>query len=88
MADQSAVVRMHAGNGEHQEMDERAVACFAQALDDAGLPAEPRLRRTLQDYFSWATSDLATYHQSADDVPDRLTVPRWGWDGLVSDQGR
>src|SRR5579862_4353036 len=36
IADQSAVVRLHSGNGEHAEMDERAQICFAQALDDAG----------------------------------------------------
>ena len=84
MADQTTVVRMHSGNGEHQEMDERAIACFAEALDDAGLPEDPRLRLTLQDYFRWATSELATYHESADDVPDGLAVPRWSWDGMVT----
>ena len=39
MGDESRVVRMHSGNGEHVEMDERAQICFAQALDDAGIPA-------------------------------------------------
>jgi hypothetical protein len=28
-------------------MDERARACFAQALDDAGFPEDDRLRSTL-----------------------------------------
>jgi truncated hemoglobin YjbI len=37
IGDQSAVVRLHSGNGEHVEMDERAQICFAQALDDVGL---------------------------------------------------
>src|SRR5438093_7022700 len=46
MGNESSVVRMHSGNGEHQEMDERAQTCFAQALDDAGLPDDPRLRST------------------------------------------
>ena len=31
------VVKMHSGNGEHQEMDRRAIACFDDALDDVGL---------------------------------------------------
>jgi len=84
VADQTTVLRMHSGNGEHREMDERAMACFAQALDDAGLPDEPRLRQTLRDYFGWATREMATYHESADDVPAGLTIPRWSWDGLVS----
>ncbi len=84
MADQTSVVRMHSGNGEHREMDERAIACFARALDDAGLPADSRLRRTLLEYFRWATEEMSTYHESADDVPDGLTLPHWTWDGLVS----
>ncbi len=37
MGDESHVLRLHAGNGEHREMDERAQACFAQALDDAAV---------------------------------------------------
>ena len=89
MADQTTVVRMHSGNGEHHEMDERAIACFAEALDDAGLPEDPRLRQTLQDYFRWATSELATYHESADDVPDGLPPPGGpgtGWSPASSHQ--
>src|SRR2546421_3218317 len=40
---ETTVVRTHSGNGEHVEMDERAQTCFALALDDAGLPNDPRL---------------------------------------------
>lgn len=83
MGDQSHVVRLHSGNGEHHEMDERAQLCFAQALDDADLPADPRLRDALTAYFRWATGDLATYPDSADDVPDGLGLARWSWDGPV-----
>src|SRR5687768_11735615 len=32
-----SVVRMHSGNGPHEEMDRRAIECFAAALDDIGL---------------------------------------------------
>jgi hemoglobin len=35
--DETAVVRMHSGNGEHGEMNRRAIACFDQALADVGL---------------------------------------------------
>src|SRR5947208_1415308 len=42
LADHSSVVRLHAGNGEHEEMDRRAIDCFVQALDDAGLPDDVR----------------------------------------------
>jgi len=38
MGDESHVVRLHTGNGPHDEMDARAVDCFAAALDDAGPP--------------------------------------------------
>ena len=60
---------MHSGNGEHVEMDERAQICFALALDDAGLPDDPRLRSTLKAFFRWATDRMSTYPESADDVP-------------------
>ena len=35
--DETSVVRIHSGNGPHEEMDRRAIACFDQAMDDAGL---------------------------------------------------
>jgi hemoglobin len=80
--DETSVVRLHSGNGPHQEMDLRAIACFDQALDDEGLTAEP-LRQVLHDYFAWATTTtMSRYHGSADDVPAGLTIPRWSWDGL------
>ena len=79
---ETSVVRMHSGNGPHEEMDRRAIACFDQALEDVGLTAEP-LRRVLHDYFAWATTtSMARYHRSADDVPKNLAIPRWSWDGL------
>lgn len=34
--DETAVVRIHSGNGPHEEMDRRAIACFDQALQDVG----------------------------------------------------
>ena len=80
--DETSVVRIHSGNGVHDEMDQRAIACFDQALSDAGLTAEP-LRQVLHDYFAWAaTTALARYPQSAGDVPGGLSIPRWSWDGL------
>ena len=83
MGDESRVVRMHSGNGEHLEMDERAQTCFAQALDDAGLPGDPRLRSTLEAYFRWATEAMAAYPRSADDVPAALPLALWSWEGPV-----
>jgi len=80
--DETSVVRIHSGNGPHDEMDQRAIACFDQALEDVGLTAEP-VRQVLHDYFAWATTTtMARYHDSADDVPHGLAIPRWSWDGL------
>jgi len=82
--DESSVVRMHSGNGVHEEMDRRAIACFDQAISDAGLSGDDRLRQALHDYFAWATTTtMSRYHHSADDVPDGLRIPRWSWDGFV-----
>jgi hemoglobin len=82
--DETSVVRIHSGNGPHEEMDQRAIACFDQALEDAGLTGEP-LRQVLHEYFTWATTTtMARYHGSADEVPDNLTMPHWSWDGLQS----
>jgi hemoglobin len=80
--DETSVVRIHSGNGPHEEMDRRAIDCFDQAMQDAGLEAGP-LRRVLHDYFAWATTTtMSRYHESADEVPGGMTVPRWSWDGL------
>lgn len=82
--DESAVVRMHSGMGLHEEMDRRAIACFDQALSDVGLDQESGLAQVLHDYFAWTTNTtMSRYPDSADDVPDGLTVPRWSWDGLI-----
>lgn len=81
--DETSVVRMHSGNGPHEEMDRRAIACFDQALDDAGLASDKRLRDVLHDYFAWATThSMAAYEESAEDVPDGLPLPQWSWSGL------
>ena len=84
--DETSVVRIHSGNGAHEEMDRRAIACFDQALADTGLATDERLGHVLHDYFAWATTTtMARYHRSADDVPDGLAIPRWSWDGLQKD---
>lgn len=84
--DETDVVRIHSGHGIHVEMDERAVACFDRALVDTGLSSDEALSRALHDYFAWATTTtMAMYHESADDVPDGLAIPRWSWDGLQAD---
>lgn len=83
--DETSVLRVHSGNGRHEEMDRRAIACFEQALEDAGLSFSGPLRRVLRDYFAWATTTaMSRYPDSADDVPGGLCIPRWSWNGLQS----
>src|ERR1700735_2839487 len=43
--DETSVVRIHSGNGEHEEMDRRAIACFDQAMQDAGVDSSGPLRQ-------------------------------------------
>lgn len=79
--DETSVVRLHSGNGAHEEMDRRAIACFDQALTDVGL--DDPVRAVLHDYFAWVTTtSLTRYPGSSDDVPDGLQLPHWSWDGL------
>lgn len=80
---ETTVVKLHSGNGKHEELDRRAIACFDQAIIEAGLAGNHALRQALHDYFAWATTTtMARYDRSADDVPDGLGIPRWSWDGL------
>ena len=82
--DETSVVRIHSGNGSHDDMDLRAISCFDQALVDVGIDADSPLRAALHDYFAWATTTpMARYPRSAEDVPDGLDIPHWSWDGLV-----
>lgn len=77
---ETTVVRLHSGNGPHDEMDRRAIVCFGQALDDVGRTGP--VRQVLYDYFAWTT--MSRYHDSADDVPDGLSIPQWTWEGRVT----
>ncbi|WP_344236647.1 oxidoreductase [Kribbella hippodromi] len=78
--DEASVERLHSGNGEHDEMNRRAIECFDEALTNAGL-TDPRLSQVLHDYFAWATV-TPMYHHRADDILDDAQIPRWSWDGL------
>jgi len=79
--DESSVVRIHSGNGPHEEMDRRAIECFDRAMADIGV-TDPLLSRVLHDYFVWTTTvTMSAYPQAAADVPDGLHIPHWSWDG-------
>jgi hemoglobin len=81
--DHSAMLRLHAGNGDVTDLGRRFAACFAQAADDAELPADPEFRAALRAYMAWAVAEVLTYPGPAADVPAGLAVPRWSWDGLA-----
>ena len=78
----SAMLTIHSGQGAEEDLGRRFVACFVQAADDAGLPAEPEFRSVLREYMGWAVADVLSYSPRESRVPARLPVPRWGWDGL------
>ncbi|ACZ30420.1 NUDIX hydrolase [Xylanimonas cellulosilytica DSM 15894] len=81
MASHASVVAVHSGNGPHEEMDARAVACFELALDDAAIPDDDRLRNTLTLWFAWAMQVLNHEHETPEEVPVDLPMPTWTWDG-------
>jgi hemoglobin len=63
--DQTSVVRIHSGNGPHEEMDRRAIEYFDQAMHDAGLDAAGPPRQVPHDYFAWATTSPLTRYPKA-----------------------
>jgi len=68
--------------GGHEEMNQRAIACFGDALVDAGLAANEPLREALLRYFAWATTTtMGRYRESAADVPEGMSIPKWSWEG-------
>jgi hemoglobin len=81
-SDHSAMLRMHAGNGDMSDLGRRFVACFVQAADDAGLPADPEFRAALRSYMEWAVAEVLTYPGPPGEVPAGLAEPRWSWNGL------
>jgi hemoglobin len=80
-ADQSALLTLHAGNGDMGDLGRRFVDCFVAAADDAGLPADPAFRDALRRYMEWAVGDVLAYSAPDAVVPPDLPVPRWSWDG-------
>jgi len=82
----SGMIGVHAGQGAHEELGERFVACFVQAADDAGLPADPQFRAALRSYMEWAVAEVISYSPPGSHVPGGLATPRWSWDGLSRDE--
>jgi hemoglobin len=82
-SDHSAMLRMHAGNGDMSDLGRRFVDCFVRAADDAGLPEDPEFRAALRAYMEWAVGEVLSYPTAAD-VSVGLSMPRWSWEGLAT----
>jgi hemoglobin len=80
---QPAMLGVHAGQGTGADFDERFVACFVRAADDADLPNDPDFRAGLRAYMEWAAADVVSYAPPGSKVPWGAPVPRWSWNGLV-----
>ena len=78
---ESHVVRLHSGNGSHDEMTRRATELFDEAVITCGWRLTDPVGRSLANYFRWAaTSQVNQFPLSADDVPVNLTIPKWSID--------
>jgi hemoglobin len=82
--DHSAMLTMHAGNGDMSDLGRRFVDCFVLAADDAGLPDDPEFRAALRDYMRWAVAEVLRYPDEDSTVPASPTMPHWSWNGLVT----
>jgi hemoglobin len=78
----SAMLGIHAGEGADEDLGDRFVTCFVQAVDDAGLPDDPDFRAGLRGYMEWAVGEVLAYSPSGARVAGALPMPRWGWNGL------
>jgi hemoglobin len=79
---QSAVLLMHAHHGDMSDLGERFKRCFAEAMDDAGLPADPAFRAAMNGYMRWAVDGVLVHGPQDSVVPDGEPMPHWSWDGL------
>jgi hypothetical protein len=56
-----------------------SATAFTLNISSGSPPTGP----VLHNYFAWANKTTTFhYHQSADDVPNGLSIPRWSWNGL------
>jgi hemoglobin len=68
--DESSMQRLHAGHGEHAELDEACLELFDEALADVGIDRHTAV--AISAYFRRATQRMTAYADSAEQVPDGL----------------
>ena len=74
---QSAMLTMHSETGPMDDLGRRFVACFVQAMDDAGLPGDADFRAAMRAYMEWSVREVLVYAPHGSRVPPALPVPRW-----------
>jgi hemoglobin len=79
--DQTALVLLHAGNGDMSDLGRRFADCFMLAADDAGWPDDPEFRAAIRAYIDRSVDVVALSHPLDTDVPADLPIPHWSWDG-------
>jgi hemoglobin len=67
---ESSMLRIHAGHGEHVDLDEACLAAFDLAVRDIGLTGE--LAQRVSGYFRRATEAQRQYGDAAVTVPDEV----------------
>jgi len=67
---ESAMLRIHAGQGEHVDLDEACLKAFDLAVSDIGLSGE--LAQRVSGYFRRATVAQRAWGKPGTDVPDGL----------------
>jgi hemoglobin len=72
--DETSVQRLHAGNGEHVELDEICLTLFDRAVRESGIESAAGAR--LSSYFRSATEAMRPYAAGPDLVPDDLPFNR------------
>ena len=82
MGNESAVVRIHSGDGEHDEMDRRALDAWDAALTDCGYDRDPRLATALHDYFADGIRRMGEHQVTPNTVPFGLELEQWTWDSV------
>jgi hemoglobin len=81
MGGHSAMLSIHAGTGAQDDMGERFLACFIQAIDDAGLPADSEFRAALRSYMESAVAEVMSISPEGSHIDSTLPLPRWSWSG-------
>ena len=69
---ESSMQRLHAGNGDHPDLDQACLRLFDQAVAESSVPENAGAR--LCAYFRAVTEAMRVYNASADDVPDGLRI--------------